>query len=68
MIDHVSMRIRSLGESRACYDRVLQPLGMTRMVGRLHTIGFRKKYTESWLNAFPPKRAMLLRGSDEAEA
>lgn len=53
MIDHVSIPVRSLDESAAFYDRVLGPLGMTRLANRPHTIGFGKKYPEFWLNARP---------------
>jgi catechol 2,3-dioxygenase-like lactoylglutathione lyase family enzyme len=53
MIDHVSIQVRSLDESAAFYGRVLQPLGMTPMANRPHTVGFGRKYPEFWLNARP---------------
>lgn len=53
MIDHVSLAVADLAESAAFYDKVLAPLGLTRMVERENTVGFGKKYPEFWLNARP---------------
>ena len=50
MIDHVSVPVRDLAASAAFYERVLAPLGYTRLVERPATIGFGKKYPEFWLN------------------
>jgi len=50
MIDHVSIPVSDLTASAAFYDKVLQPLGMTRLAERPHTVGFGKKYPELWLN------------------
>ena len=53
MIDHVSLAVADLKASATFYDRVLQPLGLARMVERETTVGFGKKYPEFWLNARP---------------
>lgn len=50
MIDHVSVAVRDLAASAAFYERVLAPLGYTRLVDRPATIGFGKAYPEFWLN------------------
>ena len=50
MIDHVSVPVRDLNASAAFYERLLAPLGYTRMVNRPATIGFGKKYPEFWIN------------------
>ena len=50
MIDHVSVPVRDLAASAAFYERVLAPLGYTRLVERPATVGFGKKYPEFWLN------------------
>lgn len=51
MIDHVSVSVADLAKSAAFYARVLEPLGLTRLVERDGTIGFGKRYPEFWLNA-----------------
>jgi catechol 2,3-dioxygenase-like lactoylglutathione lyase family enzyme len=53
MIDHVSVAVRDLAASAAFYERVLEPLGLQRLVTRERTIGFGRKYPEFWLNARP---------------
>ena len=53
MIDHVSVAITNLEASASFYDRVLEALGLKRMVERENTIGFGKKYPEFWLNLRP---------------
>jgi catechol 2,3-dioxygenase-like lactoylglutathione lyase family enzyme len=53
MIDHVSIPVRNLAAGGAFYERVLAPLGHTRLVERPATIGFGKKYPEFWLNLRP---------------
>ena len=50
MIDHVSVPVRDLLASAAFYERLLAPLGLTRVVERPATVGFGKKYPEFWLN------------------
>lgn len=50
MIDHVSVAVSDLAAAAAFYDRLLGPLGYTRLVERERTIGFGKKYPEVWLN------------------
>ena len=57
MIDHVSVPVRNLAASATFYERVLAPLGYTRLVERSATVGFGKKYPEFWLNlraSMPP--------------
>lgn len=58
MIDHVSIAVSDLGISAAFYDKVLEPLGLTRIVEREKSVGFGKKYPEFWLNARPSEAAM----------
>ena len=53
MIDHVSIPARNLTESADAYERVLGPLGLTRLVERERTVGFGKRYPEFWLNHRP---------------
>jgi len=53
MIDHVSIAVSDLDASAVFYDRVLEPLGLSRMVERSGTVGFGKKYPEFWINARP---------------
>ena len=55
MIDHVSIAVRDLEACGRFYDAVLQAMGYARMVTRLGTIGFGKKYPDFWLNE---RRAM----------
>ncbi len=50
MIDHVSIPVRNLEESRDFYQKVLTPLGLSLLVERKKTVGFGKKYPEFWLN------------------
>jgi len=50
MIDHVSVPVRDLAASAAFYERLLAPLGLTRLVERPATVGFGKTYPEFWLN------------------
>ena len=53
MIDHASLAVSDLAASAAFYDRVLEPLGLARLVERAGTVGFGKRYPEFWLNARP---------------
>jgi catechol 2,3-dioxygenase-like lactoylglutathione lyase family enzyme len=64
MIDHVSIAVRDLRGSAAIYERVLAPLGLSRLVERPGTIGFGKKYPEFWLN----HRPSMARLEDDAGA
>jgi len=74
MIDHVSIAVRDLEASARVYDRILAPLGLTRLVERPATIGFGKRYPEFWLNlraAMTPVASdtgchVCLRAQDEA--
>ena len=50
MIDHISIAVADLQKSARFYERVLAPLGMTRLVVRERTVGFGKRYPELWLN------------------
>jgi catechol 2,3-dioxygenase-like lactoylglutathione lyase family enzyme len=50
VIDHVSVAVSDLAAAAAFYDRLLGPLGYTRLVERERTVGFGKKYPEIWLN------------------
>jgi catechol 2,3-dioxygenase-like lactoylglutathione lyase family enzyme len=50
MIDHVSVPVRDLAAAVAFYTRVLAPLGYTKLVARVGTAGFGKRYPEFWLN------------------
>jgi catechol 2,3-dioxygenase-like lactoylglutathione lyase family enzyme len=50
MIDHVSIAVSDLAASAQLYERLLAPLGLTRLVTREGTIGFGKRYPEFWLN------------------
>lgn len=50
MIDHVSVAVRNLARAAAFYERILAPLGYTRLVERPASVGFGKKYPEVWLN------------------
>ena len=74
MIDHVSIAVGDLAASAALYERVLEPLGLVRLVRRDGTVGFGKRYPEFWLNARPGLPAaphdngahICLRAPDEA--
>jgi catechol 2,3-dioxygenase-like lactoylglutathione lyase family enzyme len=56
MIDHVSIGVRDLAASARFYDRVLEPLGYSKLVQRPTTVGYGKKYPDFWLNE---RRAMV---------
>ncbi len=58
MIDHVSVAVSDLAASARFYEKVLAPLGLTRLVEREKTIGFGKRYPEFWLNARPDMAPM----------
>ena len=53
MIDHISVAVRDLDTSARFYERVLEPLGLKRLVVRDGTVGFGKRYPEFWINARP---------------
>lgn len=53
MIDHISVAVSDLQKSALFYERLLEPLGMKRLVEREKTVGFGKRYPEFWLNARP---------------
>ncbi len=50
MIDHVSIGVRDLAASARFYERVLAPLGFTRLVDTPARVAFGKNYPEIWLN------------------
>jgi catechol 2,3-dioxygenase-like lactoylglutathione lyase family enzyme len=50
MIDHVSVGVRGLKASATFYERVLAPLGYSKLEDRPATVGFGKKYPEFWIN------------------
>ncbi|MEQ8585202.1 MAG: VOC family protein [Thalassobaculaceae bacterium] len=50
MIDHVSIPVSDLKLAAAFWERVLAPLGLTRIADRARTVGFGKTYPEFWLN------------------
>ncbi len=50
MIDHVSVAVSNLAKSTAFYERVLAPLGLSKIVDRGVSVGFGKAYPELWLN------------------
>jgi catechol 2,3-dioxygenase-like lactoylglutathione lyase family enzyme len=74
MIDHVSIAVSDLAASRDVYERVLAPLGLTRLVTREGSVGFGRRYPEFWLNrraGLAPAPAdngahVCLRAADEA--
>lgn len=53
MIDHISIAVADLQKCADFYERVLTPLGLSRLVERDATVGFGKRYPEFWLNARP---------------
>jgi catechol 2,3-dioxygenase-like lactoylglutathione lyase family enzyme len=50
MIDHVSVPVRDLARAKEYYERLLAPLGYSKLVERQGSIGFGKAYPELWLN------------------
>jgi catechol 2,3-dioxygenase-like lactoylglutathione lyase family enzyme len=53
MIDHVSVGVADLDRAARFYEQALAPLGLSRLVSRLATIGFGKSYPEFWINLRP---------------
>jgi len=54
MIDHISLAVADLEKSAEFYEKVLAPLGLSRLVAREGAaVGFGKRYPEFWLNARP---------------
>jgi catechol 2,3-dioxygenase-like lactoylglutathione lyase family enzyme len=50
-LDHVSLRVRDLGRSRAFYERALAPLGITVLMEGGGAVGFgRDGKPQFWLN------------------
>lgn len=50
MIDHISIAVSDMAKSAAFYERVLEPLGLRKIVDRGVSVGFGKNYPELWLN------------------
>jgi len=50
MIDHVSVAVSDLAKSAVFYEKVLGPLGLTKLITREATVGFGKRYPEFWIN------------------
>ena len=50
MIDHISIGVSDLPRAARFYERVLAPLGLSRLVSRPATVGFGKVYPEFWIN------------------
>jgi catechol 2,3-dioxygenase-like lactoylglutathione lyase family enzyme len=50
MIDHISVGVGDLERSARFYELTLAPLGLSRLVTRLGTVGFGKSYPEFWIN------------------
>ena len=50
MIDHLSIAVSDMAKSTAFYERVLEPLGLRKIVDRGASVGFGKNYPELWLN------------------
>lgn len=50
MIDHVSISVSDLPCATAFYEKLLGPLGHTKLTERETTTGFGKTYPEFWLN------------------
>ena len=50
LIDHVSLAVSDLERAVPFYERVLAPLGMTKLVTRPAMVGFGKVYPEIWIN------------------
>jgi hypothetical protein len=56
MIDQISIAIRDLAAGAAVYERVLAPLGLTRLVNRDAAVGFSKNTPNSGLITVPAWR------------
>lgn len=50
MIDHISVAVRDLEASKAFYDAVFEPLGLTCFIAGDDRAGYGKKYPEFWIN------------------
>ena len=50
MIDHVSLAVSDLERAVPFYERILAPLGLTKLVARPAAVGFGKAYPELWIN------------------
>lgn len=50
MIDHVSLAVSDLERAVPFYERILAPLGITRLVTRPAMVGFGKTYPEIWID------------------
>ena len=50
MIDHISITVSDLARATAFYEKLLTPLGYTKLRMSSETTGFGKTYPELWLN------------------
>lgn len=50
MIDHISLAVSDIDRAAALYEKMLAPLGLTKLVVRPGMVGFGKTYPEIWLN------------------
>jgi catechol 2,3-dioxygenase-like lactoylglutathione lyase family enzyme len=50
MIDHISLAVSDIVRATTFYERVLAPLGLSKLVTRPATVGFGKSYPELWIN------------------
>lgn len=50
MIDHISLAVSDIERAVALYEKMLAPLGLTKLVVRPGMVGFGKTYPEIWLN------------------
>lgn len=57
MIDHVSIPVKDLQESKAFYEQILDCIGFKLLIEKAGTVGFGKKYAEFWLNERPNHNA-----------
>lgn len=58
MIDHISLAVSDIKRSAVFYERVLEPLGLCKIVDGPANVGFGKVYPELWLNlreGLPPQ-------------
>jgi len=53
MLDHVSVGVADLERAAKFYEAAFAPLGLTKLVVRLATVGFGKSYPEFWINLRP---------------
>jgi catechol 2,3-dioxygenase-like lactoylglutathione lyase family enzyme len=62
MIDHVSLAVSDLARAVPFYERILAPLGLTKLVVRPAMVGFGKAYPEIWINLRAGMRSLSPEG------